>query len=169
MSNGNWLVTEINGDWVDEMTPAGQIKFSIHPPGITYPSDSNEVSPGVLLTAAYTSPGVIEEFNQSGSLVWRFKPSGAQTLNHPSIAIPLPNGDVLATDDRNDRVIVVDPKTNKIVWQFGHTGVHGTQLGYLDEPDGVDLAPPYSLLMTSASTMGTPPFSPTPATPTTGG
>jgi len=170
MANGDWLVTEINGDWVDEMTPAGQIKFSTHPPGITYPSDSNEVSPGVFLTAAYTSPGVIEEFNQAGSLLWRFDPTGSQTLNHPSIAIPLPNGNILATDDRNDRVIVIDKKTNKIIWQYGYTGVSGTKPGYIDEPDGVDLAPPYSLLITQAATMGIPPFGPAGSpTPTTGG
>ena len=158
MTNGNWLVTEINGDWVDEMTPSGQIKFSVHPPGITYPSDSNEVSPGLYLTAAYTKPGVIEEFNQSGNLVWRFAPTGANALNQPSIALPLPNGDILATDDWNHRVIVIDPKTNKIVWQYGHTGVPGTKPGYLDKPDGVDLAPPYSLLMTHKSTIGIPPY-----------
>ncbi len=170
MANGDWLVTEINGDWVDEMTPGGQIKFSTHPPGITYPSDSNEVSAGVFLTAAYTSPGVIEEFNQTGGLLWRFDPSGSQTLNHPSIAIPLPNGNVLATDDRNDRVIVIDKKTNKIIWQYGYKGVSGTKPGYIDEPDGVDLAPPYSLLVTEAPTMGIPPFQPVSSpTPTTGG
>ena len=169
MSNGDWLVTEINGDWVDEMTPSGQIKYSIHPPGITYPSDSNEVSPGVLLTAAYTSPGVIEEFNQNGALLWRFAPTGAQTLNHPSIALPLPDGNILATDDRNDRVIVIDKATNKIIWQYGYTGVSGTKPGYINEPDGVDLAPPYSLLMTQASTMGIPPFQATGTTTSTNG
>ena len=170
MTNGDWLVTEINGDWVDEMTPSGQIKFSTHPPGITYPSDSNEVSPGVFLTAAYTTPGVIEEFNQNGSLLWRFAPSGSQALNKPSIALPLPNGYILATDDWNHRVIVINPKTDQIVWQYGHTGVPGTKPGYLDKPDGVDLAPPYSLLMTHAKTIGIPPFqTASSAPPTTGG
>ena len=170
MANGDWLVTEINGDWVDEMTPSGQIKFSTHPPGITYPSDSNEVSPGVFLTAAYTTPGVIEEFNQNGSLLWRFAPSGSQALNKPSIALPLPNGYILATDDWNHRVIVINPKTDQIVWQYGHTGVPGTKPGYLDKPDGVDLAPPYSLLMTHAKTIGIPPFqTASSAPPTTGG
>lgn len=159
MTNGDWLVTEINGDWVDEMTPSGQIKWSVHPPGITYPSDSNEVSPGLFLTAAYTKPGVIEEFNQSGALTWRYAPTGSAALNQPSIAIPLPNGDILATDDWNHRVIVVNPRTNKVVWQYGHTGVPGTKPGYLDKPDGIDLAPPNSLLMTHASTIGIPPFS----------
>lgn len=168
MTNGNWLVTEINGDWVDEMTPTGQIKYSIHPPGISYPSDSNEVSPGVFLTAAYTNPGVIEEFNNHGSLLWRYAPTGSAALNQPSIAIPLPNGDVLATDDWNHRVIVIDPKTNKIVWQYGHKGVAGSKPGYLNKPDGIDLAPPNSLLMTHKATIGIPPYTTTPSTSNAG-
>ncbi|MHB1911911.1 MAG: NHL repeat-containing protein, partial [Acidimicrobiales bacterium] len=163
MTNGNWLVTEINGDWVDQMTPSGTIIGSIHPPGITYPSDTNEVSPGVYLTAAYTQPGVIEEFNSSGQLLWRYAPTGAPggpaALDQPSLAMPLPNGDILANDDKNNRVIVIDPNTNQIVWQYGVTGVSGSAPGYLYKPDGVDLAPPYSLDMTHANTMGIPPFS----------
>jgi hypothetical protein len=159
LTNGNWLVTEINGDWVDEMTPSGKILWSVHPPGITYPSDTNEVSPNVFITAAYTKPGVVEEFNSSGQLIWRYAPTGANALNQPSLALPLPNGDVLLNDDWNDRVIVVDPKTDQVVWQYGVTGVPGSAPGYLYKPDGVDLAPPYSLLMTHASTMGIPPFS----------
>ncbi|MHB1710433.1 MAG: outer membrane protein assembly factor BamB family protein [Acidimicrobiales bacterium] len=158
MSNGNWLVTEINGDWVDEMTPSGRILWSVHPPGISYPSDTNQVSSNVFLTAAYTNPGVVEEFNSSGQLLWRYAPVGAAALNRPSLALPLPNGDVLLNDDWNHRVIVVDPRTNQVVWQYGVTGVPGSAPGYLNKPDGVDLAPPYSLLMTHAATMGTPPF-----------
>lgn len=162
MTNGNWIVTEIDGDWVDEMTPAGRILWSVHPPGITYPSDTNEVSPGVFLTAAYTKPGVVEEFTSTGQLIWRYAPTGAQALDQPSLALPLPNGDVLLNDDWNDRVIVVDPKTNQVVWQYGVTGVPGSAPGYLYKPDGVDLAPPYSLLVTHAPTIGIPPY-PAPA------
>jgi len=32
------------------------------------------------------------------------RPSGARALNHPSLALPLPNGNILVNDDRNDRV-----------------------------------------------------------------
>jgi hypothetical protein len=35
--------------------------------------------------------------------------------------------------------------TNKIMWQYGHRGKPGTAPGYLDTPDGLDLAPPNSL------------------------
>ncbi len=158
LTNGNYLITEINGDWVDEMTLSGRILWSTHPPGVVYPSDTNEVSPGVYLTVDYSKPGQIVEFNKAGQLLWRYGPtSGPGMLNHPSLCEPIPtNGDILCNDDRNDRVIVVDPRTDTIVWLYGHTGVEGRAPGYLSEPDGVDLAPPYSMLVRHAPTMGLP-------------
>jgi DNA-binding beta-propeller fold protein YncE len=146
MHDGNAVVSEINGDWIDVMSPAGQILTSTNAPGFTYPSDTNEVRPGVLISADYANPGAIETFTPSGQLLWRYAPSGPQALNSPSLAETLPNGDVLANDDHNNRVIVIDPHTNRIVWQYGHTHVAGRRPGYLADPDGVDLAPPYSLL-----------------------
>jgi len=146
MHDGNSVVTEINGDWIDVLSPDGRVLSSTNAPGFSYPSDTNEVRPGVLLSADYTDPGAIETFTPSGHLLWRYAPSGPQALNHPSLAEPLPNGDILANDDHNDRVIVIDPRTNRIVWQYGHTHIAGRQPGYLADPDGVDLAPPYSLL-----------------------
>ena len=83
-------------------------------------------------------------FNQAGQTLWRYAPTGLNRLNHPSLALPLPNGDIILNDDLNDRVIVVDPRTNTVVWQYGHTGVRGIAAGYLNIPDGVDLVPPYS-------------------------
>ncbi len=159
MTNGDYLVTEIDGDCVDELNIAtGQVMWSTHPPGFTYPSDSNQVGPNTFLSVDYTKPGAVEEFTKTGRLLWRYGPtSGPGMLNHPSLCAPIPtNGDILCNDDYNDRVIVIDPKTNTIVWQYGHTGVEGSAPGYLSEPDGTDLAPPYSMLMTHAATMGAP-------------
>jgi outer membrane protein assembly factor BamB len=157
MANGSYLVTEINGDWVDQLNlSSGEVGFTTHPPGVAYPSDTNEVSPGVYLTADYSTPGQVEEFDSQGHLLWRFAPSGADALDSPSLALPLPNGDVVVNDDKNHRVIVIDPRSNRIVWQYGHSGVRGAAPGYLSNPDGMDLAPPYSLTGTRAATMGTP-------------
>ncbi|MHB1504497.1 MAG: outer membrane protein assembly factor BamB family protein [Acidimicrobiales bacterium] len=158
LTNGNYLITEIDGDWVDELNIAtGKVLWSTHPPGFTYPSDTNQVGPNRYLSVDYTKPGAVEEFTKHGRLLWRFAPTGANALNHPSLCAPIPtNGDILCNDDHNDRIIVIDPRTDKIVWQYGHTGVAGTAPGYLSGPDGCDLAPPYSLLMTHASTMGLP-------------
>lgn len=146
LRDGRYLVTEIGGDWVSEMSLSGYVAWSAHPPGVAYPSDTNEIRPGRYLTADYSAPGQLVVFDRSGRALWRYRPAGADALNHPSLAMPLPNGDVLCNDDGNDRVIVVDPRTNRIVWQYGHTGVPGSRPGYLDNPDGVDLVPPHALL-----------------------
>ena len=151
LADGRYLITEINGDWADEISLTGQVSWSVHPPGVAYPSDTNEVYPGRYLTADYSDPGQVAEFDAGGRLLWRFG-----GLNHPSLALPLPNGDILANDDYNDRVIVIDPATRRIVWQYGHTADPGTALGYLNDPDGVDLTPPDSMLISHAAVMGSP-------------
>ncbi len=159
MLNGDYLVTEINDNWVDGLTLGGQVTFSTHPPGVSYPSDTIEVSNGVLLTADYSTPGQVEEFTPTGQLLWRYPGPGQPPMNKPSLALPMANGDVLANDDYNHRVIVIDPHTNQIVWQYGHTGVSGSTPGYLNDPDGVDLSPPQSLTI-ARSTMGNFPVPP---------
>ncbi|HEY3462779.1 MAG TPA: PQQ-binding-like beta-propeller repeat protein [Gaiellaceae bacterium] len=147
LAGGGTLVTEINGDWVDALSANGRLLWSAHPPGISYPSDSNEVRRGLFVTVGWQSPGVLETFDRHGRLTWRYRPRpGAPQLDHPSLALPLPNGDLLVNDDFDDRVIVVDPRTNRVVWQYGHTGVAGSAPGYLSRPDGVDLVPPAALL-----------------------
>ncbi len=149
LSDGHFLITEINGDWVDEMSLSGRVSWSAHPPGVAYPSDANQIGTGRYVVADYSYPGQIVVFNRTGHPLWRFRPTGAGALNHPSLALPLPGGNILVNDDYNHRVIVVSTKTGRIVWQYGHTGVAGRAAGYLNNPDGVDLAPPYSLLQTS--------------------
>ena len=151
MTNGHYLITEINGDWADEMALNGQVSWSANPARVLYPSDSNEIYPGRYLTADYSDPGQVVEFTSSGHVLWRMG-----GFNQPSLALPLPDGDILLNDDFNHRVCVVDPATNRIVWQYGHTGVAGRGPGYLNDPDGVDLVPPDSLLVTHGPTMGQP-------------
>ncbi len=146
LSDGGVVVTEITGNWVDVFNAKGRLVATTNPPGFTYPSDTNELRPGVYLSVDYARPGAIETFDAKGHVLWRFSPRGADALNHPSLALPLPNGDILANDDYNDRVIVVDPRANRIVWQYGHTGMAGRTPGYLNIPDGVDVVRPYALV-----------------------
>jgi hypothetical protein len=155
MRNGDWLVTEINGAWVSELSRGGTVLWSMHVPHVSYPSDTNEISPNRYLTVDFAHPGQVVEFDRQGHTLWRYKPTGAQEPNGPSLAVPLPNGMVLLNDDNNHRVIVVDPKTNKVCWQYGHTGVAGHTAGYLNVPDGVDLLG-HGLLERHASTMVAP-------------
>ena len=157
LPNGHFLVTEINGAWVDEVDRAGHVFWSAHVPGMTYPSDSSQYKPGQYVTAGYTTPGQVVVFDQSGKARWRWNPSsGEGKLNHPSLAEGLPNGDILLNDDDNHRVIVLDPTQNRIVWQYGHTGVAGSAQGYLNTPDGLDPVPPHSFADTVGMTQAAP-------------
>jgi hypothetical protein len=145
-NDARFLVTEIGGDWVTSMGLDGVISWSAHAPGVAYPSDTNQIGPDRYLTVDYSQPGKIVEFDHTGRLLWQYAPTGADRLDKPSLAEPLPNGNILATDDDNNRVIVIDPTSSKIVWQYGHTGIAGRQPGYLNDPDGADVTPPYSLV-----------------------
>jgi DNA-binding beta-propeller fold protein YncE len=154
MSNGHYLVTEADGNWVDELDLSGRVAWSVQVPGVTYIYESNEISPNRYLTVDHANPGQALTFDRTGHVLWRFAPTGTQALNKPSLAIPLPNGDVMVCDKANHRVIVVDPRTDAIVWQYGHSSVAGSSPGYLKDPTGLDLYPPNSLLVANAATMG---------------
>ena len=54
-------------------------------------------------------------------------------------SLKLPDGNIIANDDLNHRVIVIDKATKKIIWQYGVTGRPGSQPGFLAIPDGIDL------------------------------
>jgi DNA-binding beta-propeller fold protein YncE len=145
LPDGHFLVTEIRGDWVDEIDRSGHVSWAAHPPGVAYPSDTSQYRPGEYVTADYSDPGQVVVFDASGRLLWRWAPTtGAGRLDQPSLAEGLPGGDILLNDDANDRVIVLDPARNRIVWQYGHTGVPGSAPGYLNTPDGLDPVPPNS-------------------------
>src|SRR5262249_4063593 len=87
-------------------------------------------------------PGRIVELTRTGRAVWSFgASSGRNRLDRPSLAIRLPNGLVAVNDDWRHRVLLIDPKKHRIVWQYGHTDVASAKPGYLDKPDGMDFLP----------------------------
>ena len=142
LANGHVLVSEINGSWVDELTLGGRLVRAIHAP-VGYPSDPQVTRRGNILLADYSSPGeVVILGRQTGRLLWRYGPtSGPGELDHPSLASMLPNGNVIVVDDYNDRIVIIDPRSKRIVWQYGHRAVGGTGPGYLHVPDGFDFVP----------------------------
>ena len=140
LPDGGVLVTEIGG-YVDRFSGTGQLVWSIKSP-TDYPSDAQPLPDGNVLVAGYNTPGRIDILTPSGRVVWTYGPqSGPGELNQPSLAVRLPNGMIAATDDWNQRVVVIDPATKRIVWQYGHDGQSAIRPGYLQKPDGLDLIP----------------------------
>jgi hypothetical protein len=152
LQDGNLLVSEINGSWIDELTPSGRRVWATHL-AIGYPSDPQQLGPDRYLVADYEHPGGIIEFNRRGRIEYRYQPtSGAGVLDHPSLVERLPSGVFMVNDDYNDRMVAIDPSTRALVWQYGITRRAGTPPGLLDTPDGFDLLAPGGTTPTHPST-----------------
>ena len=81
--------------------------------------------------------------NESGQIVWQYGKagvtgSGFNQLNTPVQFTYLPNGDILITDQANERVIEVS-RGHQIVWQYGTTGVTGSGANQLSNPNSAEL------------------------------
>jgi outer membrane protein assembly factor BamB len=140
LPDGGLLVTEIGG-WIDRLDRAGRLVWSVPSP-VSYPSDAQLLPNGRILVCAFTDPGRIVELTRSGTVTWSFgSTSGPNMLDKPSLAVRLPNGMIAANDDYGDRVILIDPRSRQIVWQYGHTGIASSAPGYLSKPDGIDFLP----------------------------
>jgi len=54
----------------------------------------------------------------AGRVLWRYGPTGGYgQLDHPSRTMALPNDDIAVNDDYRERVVVIDPRRGRIVWQ----------------------------------------------------
>jgi hypothetical protein len=152
LADGNLLVSEINGSWIDEYTVSGSLVWATHL-AIGYPSDPQPIGRDKYLVANYESPGAFVEFNRYGNILYRYgPPSGTGELNQPSLVELLPSGVLMSNDDYNDRMVAIDPATGALVWQYGKTGVPGTARGMLDIPDGFDLLGPHGTFPTHPAT-----------------
>jgi len=142
LQNGDVLISEVTGSWISEYTLSGALVWTVHLP-LTYPSDPQQIGPDTYIVADYTKPGGVVEFDRAGHILWEYRvPSGHGMLDHPSLAEVLPSGVICVNDDYRHRVVMIDPKTKAIVWQYGVDDVSGTAPGLLNTPDGFDLLAP---------------------------
>ncbi len=141
LANGDLLVSEINGSWIDEYTMAGKLVWQVHMASVNYPSDPQQLGSDLYLMTDYNPPGEgkVLTFTRSGSTPWVYDvAAGDPMLKKPSLAERLPNGLVMVNDDYRNRIVVIDPATDNIVWQYGITDQSGTTPGMLSIPDGFD-------------------------------
>jgi hypothetical protein len=79
-----------------------------------------------------------------GNIVWQYGQFGVtgfglNQLNTPVQNTFLPSGNVLITDQANERIIEVRRTDNAIVWQYGENGVTGTGPNQLNNPNAAEL------------------------------
>lgn len=141
LPDGGLLITEIGGSRVVRLGPTGRVVFDIHVP-VAYPSDAQLDAKGNVIVVDYNNPGAVLQVSPQGKVLWRYGPmSGPGRLDHPSLAVMLPDGTIALNDDFRHRIIVIDPRTNRIVWQYGTTDAGGQRPGHLLTPDGIDVIP----------------------------
>ena len=153
LPDGNLLISEIHGSWISEYTTSGHLVWTVQLPSVSYPSDPQQIGPDRYLVADYARPGGLVEFDRAGHVLWRYQPRrGYGMLDHPSLAEVLPRGVIAVNDDYRQRVVIIDPRTRRIIWQYGHTDMAGRRAGFLNTPDGFDLLAPDGSTPTHAST-----------------
>jgi hypothetical protein len=141
LPDGGTLISEIPGHWIDDISASGRLRWAVRAP-VRYPSDPQLLPGGRILVADYSRPGQLVIMNGRGRVFWRYRlSSGWGALNHPSLALWLPNGNIAVNDDYNDRVVVINPRTKRIIWQYGHRGLGSARFGFLKTPDGLDFVP----------------------------
>lgn len=140
LPDGHTFVSNIGGHSLVELDKQWLPVFSLTFP-ITYPSDPQLTKAGNILVANYLRQGRVIEIARDGNVVWDYAAENGVQLDRPSLAVELPNGNVMVTDDFNHRIVVIDKQTKKVVWQYGVTGKPGSAAGQLNVPDGLDVIP----------------------------
>ncbi|TSC73149.1 MAG: hypothetical protein G01um101438_172 [Parcubacteria group bacterium Gr01-1014_38] len=104
--------------------------YSVHIEYVTAAPNGN------LIIADGEGMMVQELDRKTHALVWQYGVRGVQGhgkgyLHQPDKAFKLNDHEVLINDGNNRRVIVVDQRTNDVVWQYGKTLTMGTGPGLL--------------------------------------
>lgn len=138
-----WL-TDFDGDRLLGLNRAGNVVWQQHlasppiPPR-SYATNTEyvTVAPNGNLIIADGDGMMVQEIDrQTHQLVWQYGVKDQQgalrgLLHQPDKAFKINDHEVLVNDGNNRRVIIVDQKTNDIVWQYGHTLEMSAKPGYL--------------------------------------
>jgi hypothetical protein len=158
-----FLIADQFNNRVIEVDRAGNILWhfglgpnDVSPASIIGVNDAQRVGELTLMAGTGAPPGVdpgcltgcadnrVLLVDRSGGIVWQYGQfgvtgAGPNELSSPVQNTYLPNGDVLITDQGNQRVIEVERQSNKIVWQYGTTGVADIGFNLLNNPNSAEL------------------------------
>jgi hypothetical protein len=162
--SGNILITDQFNNRVIEIDPNGNIVWQFgNGPGdiaanaIVGTNDAERVGNFTLMSGTGIPAGVTKNckksgctdnrvllVDQGGNIVWQYGQFrvtgfGPNQLNTPVQNTYLPSGNVLITDQGNQRIIEVRRIDNSIVWQYGENGVAGFGPNQLSNPNAAEL------------------------------
>lgn len=138
-----WL-SDFNGDRILGLSPDNKIIWEQKMDDYPIPEESYNVhteyvtlAPNGNLIVADGDGMMVQEIDRiTHQLLWQYgmrsKQGSTEGLIHqPDKSFKINDHEVLINDGNNRRVIIVDQKTNQIVWQYGHTLEMGSAPGWL--------------------------------------
>ena len=162
-TRGNILVSDQYNNRVIEVNPKthqivwhfGNQSSVAGPHSVVGPNDAQRIGPftlvagtGVPAGAEPTCPNGCADnrvmiLAPDAQIIWQYGQAGVtgagrNQLNTPVQNTWLPYGDILVTDQGNQRVIEIT-LDKKIVWQYGQTGVAGDAANQLNSPNSAEL------------------------------
>jgi hypothetical protein len=162
-SGQRYLIADQFNNRVIEVDGAGRILWhfgvgpaDVGPRSVIGVNDAERVGQLTLMAGTGAPPGTepacpggcadnrVMLVDRAGQIVWQYGTfgvtgAGPNQLNTPVQNTFLPNGNVLITDQGNQRVIEVERRHNAIVWQYGTTGVAGAGPNQLNNPNSAEL------------------------------
>src|SRR6266568_2513386 len=162
---GNILITDQFNNRVIEIDPAGNIVWQFgNGPGdtsanaIVGTNDAERVGNFTLMSGTGIPAGATTNCKRSGcvdnrvilvdsngNIVWQYGEFGVTGFGPNQLNTPVQNtylptsGNVLITDQGNERIIEVRRTDNAIVWQYGENGIVGNGLNQLNNPNAAEL------------------------------
>ncbi len=162
---GNILITDQFNNRVIEIDPAGNIVWQFgNGPGdtsanaIVGTNDAERVGNFTLMSGTGIPAGATTNCKRSGcvdnrvilvdsngDIVWQYGEFGVTGFGPNQLNTPVQNtylptsGNVLITDQGNERIIEVRRTDNAIVWQYGENGVVGMGPNQLNNPNAAEL------------------------------
>lgn len=161
---GNLLITDQFNNRVIEIDPAGDIVWHFgNGPGdtsagaIVGTNDAERVGTLTLMSGTGIPPGATKNcksgcvdnrvilVDSGGKIVWQYGQFGVTGFGPNQLNTPVQNtylagsGNVLITDQGNERIIEVRRSDNAIVWQYGENGVAGIGPNQLNNPNAAEL------------------------------
>jgi hypothetical protein len=160
---GNILITDQFNNRVIEIDRAGNIVWQFgNGPGDTSASaivgtnDAERVGSLTLMSGTGIPPGAtinckkgcvdnrVLLVDQGGNIIWQYGQFGVTGFGPNQLNVPvqntfLPGGNILITDQSNERIIEVQQSTKAIVWQYGQNGIAGIGTNQLNNPNAAEL------------------------------
>ncbi|MEB3221884.1 MAG: carboxypeptidase regulatory-like domain-containing protein [Candidatus Sericytochromatia bacterium] len=122
--SGNTFIADTDHDRVLEVSTSQQLQRTLRA-DLSRPMGVERLDDTRTTLVADTGHNRVLELDDAGRIVWGFGDGRPETLNRPTYATRLPNGNTLVTDTGNSRVLEITPD-HRLAWDYGGDGQRET-------------------------------------------